>query len=174
MAAQVVHAGGRSALPRVVVIGVGNPLRGDDVLGLMVAERVRLRRPDIEVVAHGGDILDLCDVWKDVDLAVVVDAMASHEAPGMIRRYDARDATVPSAAFRRSTHAFGVGDAVALARAVGTLPPRLVVYGVVGSCFDLGQPASPAVVHVVDQLVERILVECEAVGAPAARGDAHA
>jgi hydrogenase maturation protease len=140
----------------------------------MVAERLTQRLPDIAVAACSGDVLDVCEVWKDADLAVVVDAMVSNEAPGVIRRYDVRDATLPYAAFRRSTHAFGLGDAVALGGAVGALPSRLVVYGVVGSCFDLGQAVSPAVVRVVDELVERILAECDAVGALAASGGDHA
>jgi hydrogenase maturation protease len=128
----------------------------------MVAERVRSRRPDVEIVVHRGDVLDLCEAWDGAELAVVVDAIASNEAPGTIRRFDVRGATPPDAAFRGSTHSFGVGDAVALAFAVGALPARLVVYGVVGSCFDLGHAVSPPVARAVDELVERILVECGA------------
>jgi len=129
---------------------------------MMVAERVSVRRPDVEVVAHRGDVLDLCEAWNGAELAVVVDAIASNEAPGTIRRFDVRGASPLDAPFRGSTHAFGVGDAVALACAVSALPPRLVVYGVVGSCFDLGHPVDSAVVRAVDELVERILVECDA------------
>lgn len=152
----------RPRLLRGVVIGVGNPWRGDDALGLEVAERVKLRAPDLEVKAYRGDVLDVCAAWNHAELAVVVDAMASNESPGTIRRYDVRGATLPYAAFRGSTHALGLGDAVALACAIGALPPRLVVYGVVGARFDLGQVMSPAVARVLDDLVERILGECAA------------
>lgn len=149
-------------MSRVVVIGVGNPWRGDDAVGLMVAERLTQRARDMTVAACSGDVLDVCEVWKGADLAVLVDALASNEAPGTIRRFDVGDLALLCAGFRRSTHAFGVGDAVRLAGAVGALPPRVVVYGVVGSWFELGQEASPAVVRAVDDLVERILVECDA------------
>ncbi len=60
--------------------------------------------------------------------------------------------------FRSSTHAFGVGDAVELARALGRLPARVVVYGVEGADFTAGAPLSAAVEsaveHVVDELEE--------------------
>lgn len=144
-----------------MVIGVGNPIRGDDAVGLVVAERVRSNEPEIRVVTHAGDVLDLYAVWKGTDLAVVIDAIWSEEGAGTILRYDARAAPLPRAVFRRSTHAFGVADAVELARSVGSLPARLIVYGVVGSCFDVGCALSPVVERAVDELTECIRAECK-------------
>jgi hydrogenase maturation protease len=157
-----------------MVIGVGNPVRGDDAVGLVVAERVRSKEPEITVVAHRGDILDLCEVWKGADVAVVVDAIWSEEAAGTILRYDGRDAPLPRAVFRRSTHAFGVADAVELARSMDSLPTRLIVYGVVGSCFDIGPALSLAVERAADELTEHIRAEFETAGSTVVAGDNHA
>ena len=44
-----------------------------------------------------------------------------------------------------STHAFGVADALALARALGLLPPRVVVHAIRGVDFSLGAGLSPPV-----------------------------
>ncbi len=153
------------------MIGVGNAFRGDDAVGLVVAERLKAERRAIDIVVHTGDVLGLCETWKGAELAFVVDAIASGEAPGTIRRYEVGNEPIPLEAFRRSTHAFGVSEAIELGRAVGALPPRLVVYGVVGSCFQIGRGLSPAVEGAVDQLVERIHAECDAVGAFTIRGD---
>jgi hydrogenase maturation protease len=48
-------------------------------------------------------------------------------APGTIRRLDAIAQPFPKGAFRRSTHAFGVAEAIELSRAMGELPKSLVV-----------------------------------------------
>jgi hydrogenase maturation protease len=157
-----------------MVIGVGNPVRGDDAVGLVVAERVRSKGPEIRVVAHTGDVLDLCEVWKGAELAVVVDAIWSEEAAGTILRYDARDAPLPRVAFRRSTHAFGVADAIELARSMDSLPTRLIVYGVVGSCFDIGPALSPAVEQAADELTEYIRCEFATAGASVPGGTDYA
>ncbi len=156
---------------RVLVIGVGNPWRGDDAVGLIVAERLRADRRAIDVVVHTGDVLGLCEAWNSAEAVWVVDAINSADAPGTIRRYEVRDAPLPREAFYRSTHAFGVGDAVELGRAVGALPPRLVVYGVVGSRFGVGRGLSPAVEQAAEELVERIRTECKVAGALAMGGD---
>jgi hydrogenase maturation protease len=157
-----------------MVIGVGNPARGDDAVGLVVAERVRLKEPEIRVVVHTGDVLDLCEVWKGADLAVVVDAARSEEAAGTILRYDVRDAPLPRVVFRRSTHAFGVADAVELARSMASLPTRLIVYGVIGSQFDFGRVLSPAIERAVDELTEHICAEFATVGANVPGGAEYA
>ena len=56
--------------------------------------------------------------------ALVVDAVASGAAPGTVHRFDASERAVPARVFRSSTHAFGVGEAIELARALGRLPGR--------------------------------------------------
>ena len=58
--------------------------------------------------------------------------------PGRCTASTRARAAFPPASFRSSTHAFGVGDAVELARALGRLPRRVVVYGVEGADFAAG------------------------------------
>jgi hydrogenase maturation protease len=142
---------------RRVVIGIGNAYRGDDGAGLAVAERARARLPaEVRVVESEQEPTRLLDAWERADAAFVVDAVVSGAPAGAIHRYDATDTPLPSGVFRSSTHAFGVGDAVELARALGRLPRRIVVYGVEGSDFDAGAPLSPPVVAAVDDVVRRL------------------
>ncbi|MFZ5875627.1 MAG: hydrogenase maturation protease [Nitrospirota bacterium] len=145
----------------VAVFGVGNRFRRDDAVGLVVAERLTAghRRPDLMV--RQGLVWELGEAWLDADVAVVVDAMASSDAPGTIRRYDLADGPLPRHALRCSTHGFGVADAIELARSRGRLPRRLIVYGVVGSCFDHGCGMSAPVERAVDVVVDRILGEVD-------------
>jgi hydrogenase maturation protease len=157
-----------------MVIGVGNRFRSDDAVGLVVADRLKTRREGLRVVAHSGDLLGLRDAWRGAEVVVLVDALSSADAPGTIRRFDVRDTPLPNGAFRGSTHAFGIADVVALARSTGALPPRVIVYGVVGGCFDHGDDLSEPVARAVDGLVERILADVEPGVAAAAGGDEHA
>ena len=147
---------------RRVVVGVGNALRGDDAVGIAVAERLRGRVPaDVDVVECEQEPSRLLDAWDGADLAVVVDACASGEAPGTIHRFDVSDRFLPARVFRSSTHAFGVGDAVELARALDRLPRRVVVFGVEGGQFAAGAGLSPPVESAVERVAENVVRELE-------------
>ncbi|MGZ4244637.1 MAG: hydrogenase maturation protease, partial [Solirubrobacteraceae bacterium] len=63
----------------VVVIGVGNELRGDDGAGPLVMRR--LRDAGLEVaVCHGGT--ELLDLWHGASAAILVDAVATGAPAG--------------------------------------------------------------------------------------------
>jgi hydrogenase maturation protease len=157
-----------------VVIGVGNRLRGDDAVGLVVAERLQRRRGAPRVVRHDGDLFGLPDLWKGAEVAVLVDALSSPDAPGTFRRFDVRESPLPRVGFRCSTHGVGVAEAVELARVRGVLPRRLIVYGVVGARFDPGMGMTAPVERAVDEVVRRILAEVTPVGAAEPGGEDHA
>jgi len=145
---------------RRVVIGVGNAYRGDDGAGLAVVERLRGRVPEgTDVVASEEEPTRLMDVWEGADSVVVVDAVASGSEPGVLHRFDATADAVPTRMFRSSTHAFGVGEAIELARALGTLPGQVLVYGIEGAEFDAREGLSPPVEAAVERLANTVLEE---------------
>lgn len=144
-----------------LLIGVGQERRGDDVVGLLVARRLRSDPGvrGVRVLEHAGDGLDLVFAFDGADRVVIVDAVRSGRRPGGgIFRFDAATGSLP-AAMRpgTSTHAFGLAGAVEMARTLGRLPSRLVIYGIEGVSFAMGSPPSPAVVAAVDAVAERAL-----------------
>ncbi len=142
------------------VIGIGNPLRGDDAIGLLVARRVReLADPDVEVIELEGEPARLIDAWEGAGFAVVVDAVRSGAPGGTVMRIDATSDRVPESVSASSTHALGLGDAVEIARALDRMPRHLVIYGIEGAEFGAGGDLSPAVAAVVDSVAEAVLDE---------------
>ncbi len=140
----------------MIVIGVGNAWRGDDAAGLMVARRLR---GTVAAREQEGDGTGLLEAWAGARHVVVVDAAARDAAPGSVRRFDARAAPLPARFLRSSTHAFGVADAVELARALDRLPERLEVYAIEGASFAAGAPLSAAVAAAIDELADRLAAE---------------
>jgi hydrogenase maturation protease len=143
-----------------LVIGVGNPGRGDDAVGHLVACLLRSRIPaNVRVVEHLGEATTLLRGLESADHAWLVDAAQSGAPPGTIHRIDcaATDALVPRGSV--SSHGFGVAEAIALARVLGTLPPHCVVYAIEAAQFTPGAAPSPAVTHAAHQVAERILAE---------------
>ncbi len=147
-----------SANSPAVVIGVGNEWAGDDAAGLLVARMVRRRAPaGVAVLEHEGEPTTLMDSWNGAALAIVVDATFGAGKPGAVRVMDATHEPLSAGFTGTSTHAFGLGEAIELARAVGRLPARLVVVGIEGESFEAGAGAGAEVSGAIEQATEQVL-----------------
>ena len=146
--------------PRTLIIGLGNEYRRDDAVGLVVARRLREAAPEsVRVLEESGEGAALLESWQDADTVILIDAVHSGARPGTIHRLDASVQPIAKKFFRFSTHAFGLAEAVELARALGRLPQRLIVYGVEGKSFEAGVGLSPEVEAAAQEVVERVLGE---------------
>jgi hydrogenase maturation protease len=154
----------------VLVIGVGNPDRGDDGAGLAVTHAVRKARPRARVLDAGIDAAPLLDGFSGIEIVVLVDAAESSGHPGRIVRHDATKKELPAKALRSaSTHALGVREAIEMARVLGRMPKRrLVVIAIEGTRFEHGDSLSPEVERAVPEAARLVLAEIEAEGSPRA------
>jgi hydrogenase maturation protease len=127
----------------ILVIGIGNPDRGDDAAGLEVARRVRAATSPGEVTVRelAGDQLALIDEWAGATEVYVVDAVCSGGVPGTVYRFDAAQA-LTGRFHNRGTHMFSLADVIELARALGRLPGQLTGYGIEGASFAIGDGRS--------------------------------
>lgn len=117
--------------PLPLVIGLGNEHRRDDRCGLdVVRELQRHLGVEARIVEGGDDVTDLLDLWEGAGTVYVVDAVRSGRPAGTVHRFevtsDAGAAPIPVS----STHGLSLGDALALGRALGRLPERIIVYGI--------------------------------------------
>lgn len=138
---------------RRLVIGIGNRDRGDDAAGLLVADRLTSERTGLR-----SDCTDLMDLWEGEDEVVVVDAMRTGRPAGTVTRIDAAHTPLPAGQFG-SSHSFGLAETVELARVLGTLPERLVIYGIEGTDFTVGANPSRAVTAAVARLARDLASE---------------
>jgi hydrogenase maturation protease len=150
----------------VAVIGVGNPFRRDDGVGLEVVRRAAEGLPDgVPVVEVDGEPARLLDAWAGADAAVVVDAVRSDASAGTVHRIAIRPGSEPFPPWRpgTSSHGAGLAAAVGLGHALDRLPPHLVVLGIEGQAFTQGSGLTQAVAAVIDDVARRVLTEVRAV-----------
>lgn len=145
------------------VVCVGNRWRSDDAVGLEVARRLADRLPvGVDLLEREGEPTGLIAAWEGADAVWLVDAVSAGAEPGSVHRLDASDRELPGELFRTSTHHVGVAEAVELARALGLLPRRTIVFGVEGGSFDVGADLTPAVAAAVDGVAAVVSDEVEA------------
>jgi hydrogenase maturation protease len=68
------------------IICCGNPDRGDDGVGALVAER--LRKSGVEAELRSGEALDLIESWGGSHNVVVVDAVETGASLGTVWLWD--------------------------------------------------------------------------------------
>ena len=142
------------------MVGIGNAWRSDDAVGLAVARLLTGTLPDgVDVLEREGEPVALIDSWEGAEEVWLVDAVSSGAPPGTLHRLDASEQELPAALFRASTHHFGLAEAIELARAVGRLPRKTIVYGIEGASFDTGETLSPEVEEAATQAAEAVREE---------------
>lgn len=145
--------------PEVALIALGNRWRGDDAAGLELAQRLAQRLTGRCVRSEPKDAAALADALGEARLAVVLDAALSGAPPGTLHRVRPDAGLLRSGAARHSSHALDLAGAIALSRALGRAPERLLVYALEGSRFEPGEGLSEAVEHALAQAVEQIARE---------------
>ena len=147
-------------MTKALVVGIGNPDRGDDGVGPLVARRLVGRAPpDVTIIERAGDVLALIEDWVDYDTVILIDAAAPGNTPGSIHRIDLLTTELPADMSLSSTHAFGVGNAIGLARTLGLLPRSLVVHAIEGVNFEPGAHLSPNIAAAVEEVAAQVIAE---------------
>lgn len=157
--------------PRVLVLGLGNVLCGDDGAGVVVVHRLHAQYeiPDDIQVLDGGTLgMSLLSLVSDTDDLILVDAVRADAPAGTLVVVEGDD-VVPTVTERLSPHQVGVADLLAAAQFVDRYPSRVVVLGVVPETIELGLARTSAVEASLPALLERVVEELRARGFALAR-----
>ena len=158
-------AGGQASMScSILVIGVGNEYRSDDGLGIYVARELRLRKQScvhcalrgVTILEHSGEGISLVNAWEGYDHVFIIDAVRSGKNPGTIIVLDVLSDRIPRHMFAASSHAFGIGEAIEMARNIGSLPKTLKLYAIEAETFEPGTGLSESVVRNVAELMHLI------------------
>jgi hydrogenase maturation protease len=145
---------------RCAVIGIGNADRGDDAAGMIAARQLANQLPpEVKILEHDGEVASLISCLEGMEAVFLIDACQSGAPPGTVHRFDANSAPLPQGAFKMSTHAMGLADAIELARALQQLPACCVIYGIEAEMFETGASLSARVESAVPLVAERLADE---------------
>jgi hydrogenase maturation protease len=158
--------------PRILVAGIGNIFLGDDGFGVAVARRLAHRElpQGVEVADFGIRGMDLAYALQaDYDAVIFVDVAPRGELPGTISVVEPE---LDDGELVIDTHGMDPVRVLGLARALGRIPPRVLVVACEPARIvhgehdeDLVGELSPPVQAAVDEaipLVESLVAELAA------------
>jgi len=153
---------------KVAVLGLGNPVLGDDGVGLRVAAEMErlLGNETIEGVTvmtgtRGG--FELIDLLAGFTHAIIIDSLEiPGSTPGHIRQLDLEHFS--GSARLVGGHELSVANAFELAATMGVeMPGTVEIYGVEGDDMrTLSEEMSPPVAAMVGPLARRLLARAAA------------
>ena len=151
---------GASVKP-ILILGLGNPLRGDDGVGCRVVEALSLEAlpPQVEAMDGGTPGIGLLHLIEGRRRVILVDAAEMGRPPGSVARFLPGDVRLAVSAEGVSLHHSGVAETLALARALNLALPDLVVFGVQPTRVNWDPDLSPEVRAAVAQVVQAVLQE---------------
>jgi hydrogenase maturation protease len=146
---------------KILVLGIGQTMRGDDAAGLETVRLWRVRYPDsaskVQVELFELPGLALLNVLEGRDMAVLVDAVQTSRSPGTILRLgpDELASFTPGTGF---THGWGVAESLQLGRSLYPWLDKcqITLIGIVGKDFKLGMKLNPEVKGALYQAADSV------------------
>ena len=154
---------------KTLVLGLGNPILGDDGVGWKVAEQIQSRiqklAPSVEVdfASLGG--LSLMERMLGYSYVVLIDSMETGESPaGTVKVFPLVELSNPMAGHSASAHDASLVTALQAAQALGAdVPARVDVVSIEAKMtYEFSEELSPEVAAAVPVAVEKAVKLLEA------------
>ena len=145
-------------MPRVLVIGYGNPLRGDDGVGYCAAERLRDLLPDddIESLAAHQLLPEMMERIASSQRVVLIDASVGPK-PGEIHATRV-EGSPPASQF---THQLTADGVVAGARSLYGWTGEATLLSIAGKDFGSRIGLSNSVEDALEFVLQRVAAHCK-------------
>jgi hydrogenase maturation protease len=153
---------------KTLVVGLGNPILGDDGIGWQIAQSLQreIEIPSdvtIECLAIGG--ISLMEALIDFDRAVLIDAIVTHQVPvGTVSSYELGELPNLTTGHMSSAHDTSLTDALHMGRSLGAhLPENITVVTVESQkVYEFSEALTPAVAAAVPlalKIIQDLLIE---------------
>jgi hydrogenase maturation protease len=146
---------------RILVLGVGNLLLGDEGVGIHAVRRLEERSlpPHVDLLDGGTAGVDLLGLLSGYEKVVVIDAVDAGEEPGTIFRFTPEDVASGGAGLALSLHQAEVLEVLKLGSYVGQDLPPVVIFGVQPGMMDWSTSLSPRVERQMGSLLDAVRLE---------------
>ncbi|MGH7833436.1 MAG: hydrogenase maturation protease [Candidatus Binatia bacterium] len=139
---------------KTLIIGYGNPLRGDDGVAWHAAQALAavLQNAPADVMTCHQLTPELAEPVSRADLVVFIDAEQRQPAGKIFsRRVKPDEAPLPA-----FSHDFTPATLIAWTRRLYQACPEAILFSVAGSSFECAEELSPPVAAALPELIERV------------------
>ncbi|OGO18920.1 MAG: hypothetical protein A2144_05265 [Chloroflexi bacterium RBG_16_50_9] len=144
---------------KTLILGLGNPILGDDGVGLRVIEELKNRLDKQEITMESASLagLDLLDLLSGYDRAIIIDAIQTGGRAGRIYRLNPESFTATSHA--STPHDVNFATALKLGQRLGVaLPGKIDILAIeVADTSRFSEECTPEVAAAIPACVEMVM-----------------
>ena len=146
------------------ILGCGNPLVGDDGIGVHIANKLiemRSELPDnVEVIDAGVGGLELLNFMENAEQIIIVDAVKGAGNIGSVHRFEIEDIKNAISGDALSIHDTSIADVLCIAQHVQEMPKSVKIFAIeIEEAEEVSICLSEKVQASVDEVINMILEE---------------
>ncbi len=142
------------------ILGIGNTLRGDDGVGIVIAQKMKDRdfSADVKVYEVGSGGLKVLHRLEELEKVILVDSVRFDGSPGDYRFFSPEE--VKSMKGVSGTHGTDVLEIIELSEEIDESPEEILILGIQPKSLSLGEDLSPVLEDklsvILDDLEEKV------------------
>ncbi len=152
-----------SNMKKIGVIGVGNPLRRDDGIGILLLEKLADRKHelpgDIEYIDGGTGSMNLLHLLARFDIVFIIDAAHFNAVAGYGKLFTLQEIKNNRTSLLPSTHGSDILEIIRLSKNIDEAPKHILFFGVQPKDTSVGTELSKELQQNIGKLVTKLMRE---------------
>jgi len=144
------------------VIGLGNPLKGDDAVGPVVIEQLYRLNTEykLKLVDAGADAFMVLDYLLADDPVIIIDCAKMGKVAGEVVAFDVNSANIKNVSGTLSLHGFSFAEMYVMATSIGPVSPCKII-GVEPKNIDFNTDLSEEVEASIPEIIKIVKMEAK-------------
>ncbi len=133
----------------ICVIGIGNPLRHDDGIGIVLLDFLKQYQKEfpasVSYVDGGTGGMNVLHLFSDYDIILIIDAVEFKGKPGAWVFFSSEEVISQKHLIVNSTHGSDIFQIISIARQLGESPTHVFFFGIEPQDVSFGEGLSESV-----------------------------
>ncbi len=145
------------------VIGIGNPIRSDDGIGIELINRLKARQiPEgVELLDVGTSGMNILHHLKNFNKVMIIDAIRTDGEPGNCMFFTPDEIDKDGSIKTRSTHDANLLEALELSEMLGERPEEVIIMGIIPEDLTIGEGLSSKLKEKLPKIEEELRKKIE-------------
>jgi hydrogenase maturation protease len=144
---------------KTLLIGIGNPILSDDAVGIRVAQYLKEKYPQLEVVETSEYGISMLDYISGYDRLIIVDSIKTGSQPAEVYKLSLGD--LNPASYYPTSHGVDIATAFNLGQKLGyRIPEKVCIYAIeVSDNTTFAESCTPAIAASIPAIAAEIIKE---------------
>lgn len=139
------------------IIGVGNPLRKDDGIGILLLDEIKKESDslsrNVSFVDGGTGGMNLLHIFNRFDLVIILDAVNFHARPGETRFFSVNEIQSQKQVSTVSTHNADLFQIIQIGQDLDECPSHIFVFGIQPADVSFGEGLTEELQNTFEEII---------------------